>query len=547
MQQLKRALYADAPLDLLALVSTLVVATDPRGALDQAPDDAPRPDLRELVETFVGVDLAPTTAALHVIAAYTDDELLERLVRDELARRTQPMPRWLVELERATVSVVTCRDAFGDGINQLLGLRLADGQEVTVVVYLDSTLGNVVKDAFVVPQALAATSARFRELDADLWFVEPDPGVAHGVLDRGLSHGAMMWPPLESDTWPAARALVQWVVGLLPEAVEPTVWEEPATEALARDFLASEHGAAHRGEVDEGLLRSLLWLATGYASGDPLQWSPLRVDLTLTDLAPRKIRTDPDELRRFPDLLRSFVRFAHDRTGVPQRLTDETLEVVDQCEPDFLDNVRDAAGSPMADLLRQLGLDDGWRERAAEGAVGGPDALAALDDEPLPDEDFDWTGVPDDIRGKIAEIAALCDERADEALDVEHRTAMRRLLHRLATQAPDYFKGRAAARTSAVAVVWMVAHANETIGYGGRLTATALLAPMRSGAPNQRAATFLALLGLPEFVAWQGPMQLGSPELLVARRRARLMGDPGLFGEDDLLDRIRIQPPGATS
>jgi hypothetical protein len=69
-----------------------------------------------------------------------------------------------------------------------------------------------------------------------------------------------------------------------------------------------------------------------------------------------------------------------------------------------------------------------------------------------------------DLLPKVAEILALCDENAEEFLDVEHRTANRRPAAPWGWRpTPAFFRGRASARTSAAAICWMVAHANNSI------------------------------------------------------------------------------------
>ena len=60
--------------------------------------------------------------------------------------------------------------------------------------------------------------------------------------------------------------------------------------------------------------------------------------------------------------------------------------------------------------------------------VGGRLQLQNLDEHPLPDEPFEWAGVADDIRPVIQQMLHTCDRCADDLLDVEHRTAMRRFL-----------------------------------------------------------------------------------------------------------------------
>ena len=55
--------------------------------------------------------------------------------------------------------------------------------------------------------------------------------------------------------------------------------------------------------------------------------------------------------------------------------------------------------------------------------VGGSAALDVLDDEPLPDEPFQWKGIPDDVVDRVQEVLDLTDRCCDQLLDVECRTA----------------------------------------------------------------------------------------------------------------------------
>jgi hypothetical protein len=54
-------------------------------------------------------------------------------------------------------------------------------------------------------------------------------------------------------------------------------------------------------------------------------------------------------------------------------------------------------------------------------------------------------------------FAFLCDD----LLDVEYRTACRRLLARAAVGDPNVFRGKARTDTAAVAIVWIVGAANN--------------------------------------------------------------------------------------
>ena len=132
-----------------------------------------------------------------------------------------------------------------------------------------------------------------------------------------------------------------------------------------------------------------------------------------------------------------------------------------QWEPEYQAIIRTTRPQGAAALLSAIGVldpeaawptsDDGLAALAdhrarmlgsLERAVGGPAALAGLDDRPLPDEPFDWTGIPDDVHERVAEVLALTDGCCDELLDVEHRTATRRVLARIAGLKPEVFRRR---------------------------------------------------------------------------------------------------------
>jgi hypothetical protein len=534
MQELKRALYTDHPLDLLALVSSVMeLTTAPPSPFEKAPLG---PGLAELVESFLGTDLAPSTAALHVIAALTDDEELAGRIRAVLAGRTQPMPVWLRDLAAVKAErVVEMKDAaLLDGENYYIGVELADGSAFTFVAYVDNNLGRVLKDGFVVPEALDETVlmvSAHPERDSDLTFGHVDSAWARAYVERAVDLGEMTYPPLTAEAWPQARPLLRWALRLLPEGGEVSEQEpmsEAATNALIEEFVASPEGKAYAADPEaRGLLGPLVWLGTDYGNGDPLRWSPVRVEMLLADYFPRKVMAPLEEMALLPDVLTAWVRFGHRVRGIRRDRTEETVRAIAAWTPTYLSR-----------LSPDVGYDFG--PGPLEDLVGGPEVLEALTAEPLPGEEpFDWTGVRDDIRPKIEEILALCDASAERDLDLEYRTANRRLLHRLAVADPDYFLGRAAARTSAAAVAWMIAHANDSVGPYAHITVGELLERFGVKSASQRADLFRKRLGLPRHSAANGPMVLGTPDLLVSARRAEIIAErDGIDPFELLLDEF---------
>ena len=129
-------------------------------------------------------------------------------------------------------------------------------------------------------------------------------------------------------------------------------------ENLIREFMASSHGRGLSGSlatVDVELLaHHLVDLRSDY-EGRPLRWSPTVVSLLLGDLAPRKLLLDADEAANLPAVVRAFVRFSADRSGLPRTFVDETLATVDEVEPEFLARIGDpAAAGPAKAVLAAL-------------------------------------------------------------------------------------------------------------------------------------------------------------------------------------------------
>jgi hypothetical protein len=536
----RRALASRQPLDLLAQVSTLVAAVDPRSRplverLRPAAVAAPTAD--SLAESFLAVDRAETTALLAVMAqiGVGDPDLRHRVER-EVGRRPHPLPRWLDELGDAeVVRAVEMSHVLRDGDNVLLVVRLAGGHELTLVVYIDHNMGTLVKDAFVVPEPVAAvvTLMRNRMNDPDTLFRDLEPADARARVTEAVDLAAVSFPPIETDTWPACRPLVEWACRMLPAGgvgYERPDWDDGLLSELADRFFASPEGARLDSVEHRELFESVLWFGMSSGPGDPLRWSPTAVEIFLADWLPRKVLADEAFLALAPDLLRAYIRFCHAERGVPPHLTDETLAAVDEYEPDLLAGLRADPPASAAALLARFALSgppgEETQVRPVAGVmlerlgrdVGGAGALRQLDDRPLPDEPFAWDGIEPDIHDAVAAVLRLCDGCCDELLDTEYRTACRRLLRRVAVGDPAVFRRRGRADTAAAALCWLVGGANDLFR---RMLVKDLMAWFgTSGTPSQRAATLVRAAGIDQ----DGDRALGSPDLLVSAFRRHLIG-----------------------
>jgi hypothetical protein len=359
-QGLRAALRSGQPLDLLAVVSGLLEVTDPRSR-DPFGRDEQRAGLEDLVESFVGTSYAETTAALVAMRDMVPDEVMAARIGRELTVRRHPMPDWLSGLGQVRVDpdVWFMTHVLGDGDDYLFGATLPSGHSLSALVYVDHNLGTVVKDAFAVPESLDDLVEKMSSTitDPDQSLTRADAAAARAVVEEAIDHGSRMYPPLESESWPMCRPLVEWLLRLLPSggvAPERKEWSEGETAAIAEDFFSSGYGADLDRPDERGLLESVLWFGTDDGPGDPLRWSPVNVEMLLADWFPRKIVADAAYLAKLPDLLRAFIRFSHDRQGLRSSLTDETLAAVDHWEPEYQRVIRSTRPQGPAALLASL-------------------------------------------------------------------------------------------------------------------------------------------------------------------------------------------------
>ena len=543
LSDVRRAIDDGDPLSLLSYVSTLLCVTDPRSKDPFTEDDPAQVSLEELVGTFIDVPNPETSALLAVIAELVHrDEVMGIRIRRELATRPNLEPHWIAELSQAvTHRAVRMSHILGDGDDVILGTRLPGGQELTSIVYIDHNLGTIVKDCFVVPVPIDAIIDDLRRAtdDPDARFDDMSLADARAWVEAAIARAAITFPREESESWPASRALVEWILQDLPKGgteYQHPRWDSEAIAELIERFFASTYGARLDDADRRGLLDSLLWYGTDYGGGDPLRWSPVKVEILLCDWIPRKIVADAAYLAMAPALLRAFIRFAHAEVEIRDELTREALATVDLLEAEFQDIIRsDRPQGPHA-LLAALGLDtseDDWSSRSTTAAqdvldvlsreVGGDAQLDRLDTEPLPDEPFRWDGIADDIRARVGEVLALTDRCCDEVLDIEYRTACRRLLARAAAGDPDLLRRKARAETAAAALVWIIGKANGLFDLWGRgLLVKDVLSHfgIRKGSVSQRAATMLKAAGCDSDTY---DLRLGSPDYLVADCRRRII------------------------
>ncbi|MHB1171832.1 MAG: DUF6398 domain-containing protein [Lacisediminihabitans sp.] len=552
---LDEALRDPHPLALLTVASTLMAALDPRNTHPLERGRGPEtPPFSEIVEAFMDAGFRQTDALLKVLAELARDDLLHERIRRLVAERRHPIPTWLLRLDQVTpYRAVTMTHVLADGDNVVVGVRLPGNRECSILVYIDHNLGTLVKDAFVLDRPLAEVIVAWSEADssADTEIGDIPLADARARITPAIDVGAITFPPFESDTWPACRPLVEWIVSMMPEGgvgyEQRPEWSEKQLAGLADDFFASASGRALDDDDHRSLLESILWYGTDYGPGDPLRWSPVAVEILLDDWIPRKLVAPAEYLGKVPELLRAFVRYCHAERRIPRELTEQTIAAVDGLEPEYQEAIRTPRHQgPMA-LLERMGVldprergrNDGeadWHDGWGDGSgleeymldvlareVGGLDALDRLAITPLPDEAFEWDGIPEDVHARVAEVLELVDGCCDALFDAEFRTAARRFLARVAVADPGIFRRRGLAGTAASAVCWVIGKANDSFDFynGPGVQVKELMAHFGlTGSSSQRADVMLRALG----IDWRyGHASLGDPGLLLSAKRADIV------------------------
>lgn len=526
-QQLRVALRQDEPLSLMLLVSSMVEACDPRSSMF-APG-AEIPSIEHLVASFLEPRYAETTAVLTLLREFIEDAELVAAIDAELAGRPHPLPRWLSRLDEAVPGEHPWKLAheLGDSTEYLFQIDFAGARVLTTFVHVDHIAGSAVTTAMFAPVSADDALEVIRPgLPPSLRHIGAVPEDLRVAVAAGLELGRMLYPPPEGESWPMGRPLLEWMLRRIPEGgqtEEPYRWTDRDKNTIAENFFASEFGRDLDDPGHRDLLDILLVFGCDFGLGDPYRWSSARIKMLLLEQVPHQVVGADDDLVRLPELLRAFVRWAHSGGGIDPSLTEESLATISQCEPDYLGLIgRHTTGGTDGRYQAWLAEQSRYYRQVLEESVGGAEQLARLDDRPLPDEPFDLDGIPADITAVVEQVREHCDRCADEVFDVEHRTAMRRFLHRAAVGQPAIFRRKASTVRAAAAIAWAIGRANETVGSYRCITAKDLQARFGlSGSAAQRALPMLRAIGASDQT--YGFVALRTPDLLVSTRRAQLI------------------------
>jgi hypothetical protein len=338
-ERVRRAFGNGEPAEVLSLVSVMVEASSPQSFLPRRRGANITHSLDDFVAGFIGLKTPETTALLAVLGELsTNDDALQARCRSELAKRDDALPAWLDELAKTAVYQVMRRaDVLGDGDALLLGIRLTGGRELTFAVYVDHLALSSIAEAFLLAKPLdEVLSLAQAGGDPDTTYVEFGLADARAHLLKALDSPLSDFPTGDSEHWPGSRAMLRWLVHLLPDGgllVSP-----PDSTAVLERFFASWAGVPFSGWDYETLLGEFVYEGTG----NPLRWSAERMQLALN-------RPTYDEYLSLdvqldaPELLRAYVPFAHAESGIRHELTAQAVATIDELAENYREAVMESA------------------------------------------------------------------------------------------------------------------------------------------------------------------------------------------------------------
>ena len=307
------------------------------------------------VKALEGLGSAEALATLRAMSAVGAGRHGQRAraAADRLASGGLPEPRWAEHLGRVqpVSAQLMYEEAFADGVSVMIEFAAANEERHTLSIYIDHNIGGLVKDAFLAGP-LSEVRAQLSRRGANkvgLTLRELELAEARARVETALESLDHTYDPPVGPDVRCLRALIDARMALLPDgAALPGEFEEMPVEdreRLLADFLDSPQGQRWRGDEDaEDVVQIAIDFGADYNHGGPLRWSPVVVEIFMTDWLARKVAREPEFFARVPDVLRDWVAYAGHRRGVPAAPLREAVAAVKRFRREMLK----AVGDPQA-------------------------------------------------------------------------------------------------------------------------------------------------------------------------------------------------------
>ena len=302
-------------------------------------------------------------------------------VYEKLSAKTPP-PRWLDDMGNVTPGeVAVLRDQYGDGFGVYLEYEDPVSGTRSVGVYIDINMGGIAKDVIDGPPLSLVRELASAEPQIEI--VTMDAAEARARVEGAFELLDDAYDLELSEELEDLRALAEHRFSLLPAggSVPAETYElsDEERDALVDAFVASPHFFGLPDDARE--IGETICEFADDGDGNPLRWSPVVVEIFLTDWMPREVIADGDFFRSVPDVLRAWIRFAGERRGLDAGLIDETVQSIDQWLGEYEELVEEPAARAVAEQLVEA-LSGGGVDFADGDAVRSflDDYNADLDD-----------------------------------------------------------------------------------------------------------------------------------------------------------------------
>jgi hypothetical protein len=347
-----------------ALLGTLRAAPMPPG------EDSDAMFLPGFIAALEALRSRKALATLRALSAVTPHEhaAAARDAADRLAAAGTPEPAWVRELgsARPVAAALMHEETFDDGLSVMVEFAAPDLETHTLGVYIDHNLGGLVKDVFLAGPLATVREQLRRKAPNGVGLIVRDLELdeARARTEAAFETLDHTWdPPVNEDVRPL-RALIEARLRLLPtgfELPDPSIEvTPPERETLREDFLSSRQGQRWRGNEDaREVVELAIEFGADYNHGGPLRWSPVVVEIFMTDWLARKAAHEPAFFTLVPDVLRDWVAHAGRRRAVPQPLRREAVAAVDQYRDEMVTAVNDPEAWGPAKAFALAALDAG--------------------------------------------------------------------------------------------------------------------------------------------------------------------------------------------
>ncbi|APT93512.1 hypothetical protein CPHO_12115 [Corynebacterium phocae] len=448
---LKSALSASNPQPLLDIAATFI------GMMEEDPGMAPK-----FIEGLISAERRENVAVLYVLKELTNNDILAKRIDKALKKNTHQLPKWLPQLGEMKVldTAIEAKQCVGDVHYYAAEIDIPGAPLVTANLSINLNVGGTVFDFFIAPGDLSYV---LEELKKDETIQSID-SISLGKLARAYKETSLAEERLPNqvyrETWPNGRPIFDWIQRHLPEPepAEDTQSKLGDTAALAQEFIEELK------LDDDDALRAegLIFVSKSLGCGDPLRWSPLRVEIIFnaysSNLSASEIVEDG-----IPSILRKLIVWAGKRNNTPNEFVELALEAVDEEQAKLLMkgfSREDSNFSPMDsgrifEEFLQDAIDAPYEKPSPTVYLSGK-----VDDHPLPDdESVDMSTVPDDLKEKVKDCLEQIDKFFEGKFfeDLETKTVATRLLSRTLETNPGFIKDNRSSAARKAGVLLTVA------------------------------------------------------------------------------------------